>query len=637
MNTISSFHSSAGLGIGSNIDEGRWVAYIRQALEEELEEETQIPASIFNVPKPLLLSDPDSYIPQEVAIGPYHCFRPELYNMEKYKLAAAQRNQREIPNKKLEYLVDQYLKFEFKIRAYYLKPINYSGETLAWMMLVDASFLFEFLQVYAVGKGKVPTNVPSRMSHLIELAANKAANNAIFKDILKVENQIPLFVLRELLEFQFPSLELADQWLLSMLLGLSKDLSPFKMVQEFPKIQLMDCAHLLDFAYRVIVPKLEEQSHDHHITEIEEDGESKEGEKDSFTGELDGESIAHLLDFAYRVIVPKSEEQSHDHHITEIEEDGESKEGEKDSFTGELDGESKEGEKDSFTGEPSYVRRLVNEVWNILSKLGKEPVQWIKSVIFSKILIVLVKLPWTIISKVPVLYMLKQPLEQVFSASHNEGEKKENEDSDSNGNTEKPPLIEEIKIPSVIDLFEVGVCFMPTNEGIQSINFDVKTATLYLPIISVDVNSEIVLRNMVAYEACRASRPMVLTRYTELMNGIIDTEKDASFLRERGIIINSLKSDKEVADLWNGMSKSIRLTKVSFIDQVIVDVNKYYSGMWKVKCGKFMNKYIYGSWQILTFLAAIMMLLLMCLQAFCQVFGCRRIFPVKALEPVVTY
>ncbi|XP_022850349.1 putative UPF0481 protein At3g02645 isoform X2 [Olea europaea var. sylvestris] len=587
MNTISSFHSSAGLGIGSNIDEGRWVAYIRQALEEELEEETQIPASIFNVPKPLLLSDPDSYIPQEVAIGPYHCFRPELYNMEKYKLAAAQRNQREIPNKKLEYLVDQYLKFEFKIRAYYLKPINYSGETLAWMMLVDASFLFEFLQVYAVGKGKVPTNVPSRMSHLIELAANKAANNAIFKDILKVENQIPLFVLRELLEFQFPSLELADQWLLSMLLGLSKDLSPFKMVQEFPKIQLMDCAHLLDFAYRVIVPKLEEQSHDHHRTEIEEDGESKEGEKDSFTGELDGES--------------------------------------------------KEGEKDSFTGEPSYVRRLVNEVWNILSKLGKEPVQWIKSVIFSKILIVLVKLPWTIISKVPVLYMLKQPLEQVFSASHNEGEKKENEDSDSNGNTEKPPLIEEIKIPSVIDLFEVGVCFMPTNEGIQSINFDVKTATLYLPIISVDVNSEIVLRNMVAYEACRASRPMVLTRYTELMNGIIDTEKDASFLRERGIIINSLKSDKEVADLWNGMSKSIRLTKVSFIDQVIVDVNKYYSGMWKVKCGKFMNKYIYGSWQILTFLAAIMMLLLMCLQAFCQVFGCRRIFPVKALEPVVTY
>ncbi|CAA2972052.1 putative UPF0481 protein At3g02645 [Olea europaea var. sylvestris] len=570
MNTISSFHSSAGLGIGSNIDEGRWVAYIRRTIEEELEEETQIPASIFSVPKTLLLSNPDSYIPREVAIGPYHCFRPELYDMEKYKLAAAQRNQREIPNKKLEYLVDQYLKFELKIRAYYHKPLNYSGETLAWMMLVDASFLFEFLQVCAVGKGKVPTNVPLRMSHLIELAANKAAHNAIFRDILMLENQIPLFVLRELLEFHFPSLELADEWLLSMLLELSKDLSPFKMVEEFPKIQFMDCAHLLDFAYHVIVPKLEEQSHDHHITEIEEDGESKEGEKDS------------------------------------------------------------------FTGEPSYVRWLVNQVWNILSKLEKGPVQWIKSIIFSKPLKVVWKLPWTIISRVPVLKMLKQPLEQLFSASHKGREKKEDEDSDPKGTIEKPPLIEEIKIPSVIDLFEVGVCFMPTNEGIQSINFDVKTATLYLPIISVDVNSEIVLRNMVAYEACRVSRPMVLTRYTELMNGIIDTEKDANFLRERGIIINRLKSDKEVADLWNGMSKSIRLTKLSFIDKVIADVNKYYNGSWKVKCGRLMKKYVFGSWQILTFLAAIMLLLLTCLQAFCQVYSCRRIFPIKALEPEVT-
>ncbi|CAI9786931.1 unnamed protein product [Fraxinus pennsylvanica] len=280
MSTLSSFRSSADLGFGSNIDEGRWVAYIRRTLEEELEEDTQIPVSIFSVPKTLLLSAPDSYIPQEVALGPYHCFRSELYDMEKYKIAATQRYQREIPNKNLQYLVDQYLKFQLKIRAYYHKPLNFSGETLAWMMVVDASFLFEFLQVCAVGKGKVPTNVPSRMSHLVELAANKAANNAIFRDLIMLENQIPLFVLRELLEFQFSSLELADDWLLSMLIGLSKDLSPFKMVEEFPKLQLMECAHLLDFAYRVIVPNLEEQSLDPHIAELEDDGESKEGEKD---------------------------------------------------------------------------------------------------------------------------------------------------------------------------------------------------------------------------------------------------------------------------------------------------------------------------------------------------------------------
>ena len=69
------------------------------------------------------------------------------------------------------------------------------------------------------------------------------------------------------------------------------------------------------------------------------------------------------------------------------------------------------------------------------------------------------------------------------------------------------------------------------------------------------VNTEVYLRNLVAYEACVAAGPLVVARYTELMNGIIDTEEDAKFLRERGIVLNRLKIDKEVADLWNRTSK----------------------------------------------------------------------------------
>ncbi|KAG9456200.1 hypothetical protein H6P81_000708 [Aristolochia fimbriata] len=70
---------------------------------------------------------------------------------------------------------------------------------------------------------------------------------------------------------------------------------------------------------------------------------------------------------------------------------------------------------------------------------------------------------------------------------------------------------------------------------------------------------------MVAYEASAASGPLVLTRYTELMNGIIDTAEDAKLLRERGVLINRLQTDEEVGDMWNGMTKSVRLTKVPFL------------------------------------------------------------------------
>ncbi|XWS11736.1 hypothetical protein CRYUN_Cryun37aG0025600 [Craigia yunnanensis] len=95
-------------------------------------------------------------------------------------------------------------------------------------------------------------------------------------------------------------------------------------------------------------------------------------------------------------------------------------------------------------------------------------------------------------------------------------------------------------------------------------------------------------------------------RHTELMNGIVGTE-DVKLLRERGIILNHLKSDEEAADLWNGMSKSIILTKVPFLDKVIEDVNRYHNCRWNVKARNFFKQYVYGSWQLLTLLAAIML------------------------------
>lgn len=108
----------------------------------------------------------------------------------------------------------------------------------------------------------------------------------------------------------------------------------------------------------------------------------------------------------------------------------------------------------------------------------------------------------------------------------------------------------------------------------SSVAFDAKAATPSLPEISLDVNSEVVLRNLVAYEATTVTGPLALTRYVELMNGIIDTEEEAKLLREKGVLVNRLKSDEEVAELWNGMSRSVRLTKVKVLDEVIEEVNK---------------------------------------------------------------
>ncbi|XP_059639276.1 putative UPF0481 protein At3g02645 [Cornus florida] len=537
-----------------NFDEHRWVIQIRRTLDEELEEDyTEIPVSIFNVPKTLMASNPDSYIPQEVALGPYHHWRPELYEMERYKLAAAKSIQKQLHCLKFQHIVDQLTKLEPRIRACYHMYLDIDDETLGWMMAIDASFLLQLFQIYAVKEDhKTLTRVCSRMSHLFDIAGRKSAHNAILRDMVMLENQIPLFLLRKMFEFHFSTLELSDGILHSMLMGLCKELSPFKMMEELPNVQVSERAHLLDFLYHTIVPNSEDQPR--QVTEAE--------------------------DQLMRV---------------------------------------KEGEEKPLVKKSIYVEQFLGEIWKLLSKLYEGPVR----VLISKPVEVISNLPWNVIFKLPGLRVLKQPIEFLFISQDKEPQN-ESLPKYSNSNIHKPPLLEEITIPSVSKLSKAGVRFLPTHGSISTISFDPKTVTLYLPTVSLDVNTEVILRNLVAYEACSASGPLVFTRYTELMNGIIDDEEDAKLLRERGIVLNHLKSDGEVANLWNGMSKSIRLTKVPSFDKVIEDVNKYYNGRWKVRAGKFMKRYVFGSWQCLTFLATILLLLLTALQAFCSVHSCAR-------------
>ncbi|CAI9786937.1 unnamed protein product [Fraxinus pennsylvanica] len=482
------FFSHPNTTSNSNLDfdEHRWVINIRRTIEvDEIEEDhCDIPVSIFKVPKTLMTTNPDSFVPQQVAIGPYHHFRPELYENERYKLAAAKRTQKKLQNFKFQYLVDQLTKFEPRFRASYHKYLNFNGETLAWMIAVDASFLLEFLQIYIMKQGKELTKVSSTMSQLIDVSGRKSAHNAILRDVVMLENQIPLFSLRKILEFQLSSLDEADSTLYLMLTGFCKELSPFKTIQEWPNFQVLECTHLLDLLYHMIVPKLEGSSEMAESEERNDENETQESEK-------------------------------------------------------------------------NYLAKT-------FSKLKASPVSFIKRLIFSRPAKLIFKLPWKIISNLPVVIIIKHPVEYLWFSQEKPESKPDNETCNLNKSVNKPPLMEEITIPSVTELSKAGVKFSATDLGISSINFDEKTSTFYLPRISLDVNTEVVLRNLVAYEACSASGPLVFTRYTELINGIIDTEDDAKFLREHGIISNQLKSDEEVANLWNGMSKSIRLTKVFF-------------------------------------------------------------------------
>ncbi|KAM0943474.1 hypothetical protein DsansV1_C13g0122561 [Dioscorea sansibarensis] len=525
------------------MDELQWVIQIRESIEEESKEPINIPVPVFSVPKTLVSSKPEAYIPQLFAIGPYHHWDTHLYEMERYKLATARRTQRKLHGIKLQQLVDNFTVHEY---------LEFKGETLAWIMAIDASFLLEFLLCYSGRTEDKSFNKVPSMSHMVDSKKIKLAYNLILKDVVMLENQVPLFLLKKIIHFQYSSEEEADAELSKMLIGFAKEISPFKVSEESSCKDVLRHAHLLELLYFIIVPRINEPQ----------------------------EAMKEITDNDQR---------------------------------------DKADMCDSDKNNNGCANNFFSLVWNSVAKKKGGTCRFVKKVLIGKPIKFIIKGPWSIISKLPMVSVFKGPVESMFCGKSVEKDKNDDDPTSHN----KPPLVEEISVPSVEELVRAGVKFAHTNQGITSIRFDAKTGIFYLPEVTIDCNSEVLLRNLVAYESSVVSEHLVFTRYTELINGIIDTEEDVRILRECKVIRNRMKSDREVADLWNEMRRSVRLTKVEFIDKALEDVNKYYGKSFNVKMNKFMETYVLGSWKMLTLLAAMFLLFLTCVEAFCSVYTCK--------------
>ncbi|KAJ3708072.1 hypothetical protein LUZ61_011777 [Rhynchospora tenuis] len=535
------------------LDEQKWVNLVRSTFDVTEEEEshvTQIPVSVFAVPKVLTASKPEAYSPQLFALGPYHHWNAQLYEMEQYKLITAKLAQRRFKQVRLQNVVDEFAMHEHMIRSYYHRHLQMNADTLAWMMAIDTCFLSEFLQNYAT---KHPPRKATRtMSHMVDCKKMKLCYNTILKDIFMLENQIPLFLVRSIFHYQYRSMEHADDELSKMLSGLLNEISPFKEIKNcMSAADILHRAHLLELLYYTIIPDFKEI----------------------------------ILDTSYVEIINND-------HRDEIEE-----------------------QESDLNNDKKQVKELISLIFSLVSRLKGVPSHLAKKIFKSRPINFITKIPWFFVAST-----IKSSAEKIIEGGSNQMEEHGDENSQY-----KPPLAAEITIPSVSDLSRAGVQFAPVEGGLTRINFDPKTFTLYLPVVSLDSYSDVVLRNLVAYEASIVWGPLIFARFIEFMNGIIDTEEDVRILCKMGILENRMKSDCEAADLWNGMNRSLRLTKVPFLDSVIDDVNKFYDDIWSVKCRRLMKKYVFSSWQILIFLATILLLALSCIQAFCSVYKCNPV------------
>ncbi|CAN4113347.1 unnamed protein product [Withania somnifera] len=516
--------------VTSNSSARRWTDRISNALKKEVAIDMNLlpPVCVLHVPRTLTHEKPEAYTPQIIGMGPYHHLRTELYQMERYKLAAIKDVLE--PAQILNFnhiLIDRLRDNDLLVRACYNWFMDIDEETLAWIVAIDGLFLINILN------SSYGNNVNDDHDH------NDHIDDTIFtRDFMMLENQIPFIVLKQIRKFLRLSSpeDREDAELISMFWRFCQMHSPLPL-PEYCRKNAKDFRplHLLDLMYHLIVNDHEDfssvpiQMSSILIKHQDKDEEDDDQDQDTH------EDIIHNFETILEVLQPIG---------------------------------------------PRNVQKLVNPINQVVANV-----------------------PWSTISGL-----------------FRKGRETNEDDESKNIST----------IPSASRLWcYAGVKCSPIHEGISRIKFEQSSSTLYLPVITMNAGSEVIIRNLMIYEAAMSKSKLEFARYINLMCGIADATEDVRLLRQAGVIKGDL-TDNEIATLFSTIQKSfVRSSGSSNVEIAMEKINKYYDQRLIVRARRRLKRNIYVSWKFLPIAMSISFVLLLIFQTFCSVYGCHNVWANK--------
>ncbi|XP_042509553.1 putative UPF0481 protein At3g02645 [Macadamia integrifolia] len=166
-----------------------------ESMVEKLEEVSSLLSNydIYRVPMQLQRVNPDTYTPLSVSIGPLHYNKEHLRTMETHKLRYLKRFLNPPFQKTLDDYVEAMSNLEERARKCYSETMGMVKNEFVKMMVMDGCFILGFLDNIESGAN----------DHFI---SNVSWYEEIKIDLIKLENQLPFFVLEHLDGLIFPRL-----------------------------------------------------------------------------------------------------------------------------------------------------------------------------------------------------------------------------------------------------------------------------------------------------------------------------------------------------------------------------------------------------------------------------------------------
>ncbi|MCD9642199.1 hypothetical protein HAX54_028882 [Datura stramonium] len=193
------------------------------------------------------------------------------------------------------------------------------------------------------------------------------------------------------------------------------------------------------------------------------------------------------------------------------------------------------------------------------------------------------------------------------------------DDSPSKG---KEDITRHKVMPNATELFQAGVSFIKVGYiyiGLDEDNiddttslFDIKfeNGLMEIPCFQVTYSTEIVMRNLIAYEQHSSDvDPTYFSDYIVFMDYLIDSDKDVSLLRRKGIIRNRTGEDNQVANIFNKMGKGVTIYTNFYYREECKKAVKHCEKPWNLMKASLRHNYFSSPWAGVSTVAAIVLLI----------------------------
>lgn len=152
-------------------------------------------------------------------------------------------------------------------------------------------------------------------------------------------------------------------------------------------------------------------------------------------------------------------------------------------------------------------------------------------------------------------------------------------------NDDKPsPTLRLGWVPSATQLEATRIKIKRKQKAISFLDITFKKGVLEIPQIEIDDDTDILFRNLIAFEQCQKSAFCYdISTYAWFLSRIIDTVADVELLQRKAIIINRLGNKKEVANLFSKLCKEVVVDQENcYMSRVFEEVAQY--GQMKCRC-----------------------------------------------------